>query len=239
MSEADIPYWRVNVPKEQWPAECPEFLLDLSERDQQLVDRHDKDYHRLTWPEVKKAIEHNELDRFVRVPSDHRKYLEYNAQLKKKHGSVMEFVLKERLQWTGLEQQDPAPFRDPATGRCSSIDHVGQSVHTVVGDIKILYNDWPYGIDERIVHLVVWTKFDLPDDPDTQELTKEMRREIDEYVNETFCQLVPKENVIWFKNWKALKSIHSVEHFHVMLFDPDPAFIEQVTHGDEPLSRSL
>lgn len=56
MAEADIPYWRVNVPKEQWPAECPEFLLDLSERDQQLVDRYDKDYHRLTWPEVKKAI---------------------------------------------------------------------------------------------------------------------------------------------------------------------------------------
>lgn len=43
--------------------------------------------------------------------------------------------------------------------------------------------------------------------------------------------------VIWFKNWKALKSIHSVEHFHVMLFDPDPAFVEGVTHGDVPLSR--
>ncbi|KAL8755306.1 MAG: hypothetical protein Q9199_003746 [Rusavskia elegans] len=222
MAEADIPYWRVNVPKEQWPAECPEFLLDLSERDQQLVDRYDKDYHRLTWPEVKKAIEDNQLDRFVRVPSDHRRYLEYNAQLKKKHGSVMDFVLKERLQWTDLEQKDPAPFRDPATG-----------------DIKILNNDWPYGIDKRIVHLVVWTKFDLPDDPDTKELTKEMRREIDEYVDRMFCQAVPKENVIWFKNWKSLKSIHSVEHFHVMLFDPDPDFVEQVTHGDIPVSRSI
>ena len=64
-----------------------------------------------------------------------------------------------------------------------------------VGDIKILYNDWPYGIDERIIHLVVWTKFDLPDDPNTRELTREMRREIDEYVNKTFCHAVPKENV--------------------------------------------
>lgn len=33
----------------------------------------------------------------------------------------MDFVLKERLQWTDLEQKDPAPFRDPATGDCSSI----------------------------------------------------------------------------------------------------------------------
>lgn len=52
----DIPYWRANVPKDQWPAECPEFLLNLSERDQQLVGKLDKDYHRLTWPEVKKVI---------------------------------------------------------------------------------------------------------------------------------------------------------------------------------------
>lgn len=31
----------------------------------------------------------------------------------------------------------------------------------MVGDIKIIYNDWPYGIDKSIVHLCVWTKFPL------------------------------------------------------------------------------
>lgn len=127
---------------------------------------------------------------------------------------------------------------------------------TIAGDIKILYNDWPYGVDERIVHLVVWTKFDLPDDPETNELTSAMRQEIDDYVERTFCQAVPKENVrpitkmgfdgensnrrgkvIWFKNWKALKSIHSVEHFHVMLYDPDLDFVKEVTNNDVPLSR--
>ncbi|KAL8686692.1 MAG: hypothetical protein Q9218_006931 [Villophora microphyllina] len=164
--------------------------------------------------------EENQLDRFVRVPSDHRRYLEYNAQLKKDHGSVMDYVVKERLRWTDLKPKDAAPFTDPNTT-----------------DIKILYNDWPYGIDKRIVHLVVWTKFDLPDDPNTKELALDMRAKIDDYVDRTFCQAVPKDNVIWFKNWKGLKSIHSVEHFHVMLFDPDPKFIEEVTHGDIPLSR--
>lgn len=115
--------------------------------------------------------------------------------MRKTHGSVMDFVLKERLQWTELEQKDPAPFRDPGTGAYSSINPAGYQADIAVGDIKILYNDWPYGIDERIVHLVVWTKFDLPDDPDTKELTQEMRREIDEYVDKTFCQAVAKENV--------------------------------------------
>ena len=56
MAMVDIPYWRVNVPEEQWPAECPEFLLNLSERVQQIVDKPDKEYHRLTWSEVKEAI---------------------------------------------------------------------------------------------------------------------------------------------------------------------------------------
>ncbi len=71
----------------------------------------------------------NQLDRFVRVPSDHRRYLEYNARLKKKHGSVMNFILKERLRWTDLEQKDPAPFRDPATGAFSSSSLISPEAH--------------------------------------------------------------------------------------------------------------
>ncbi len=31
----------------------------------------------------------------------------------------------------------------------------------MIEDIKIIYNDWPYGIDKSIVHLCVWTKFPL------------------------------------------------------------------------------
>ena len=62
-------------------------------------------------------------------------------------------------------------------------------------DIKILYNDWPYGIDAKIVHLVVWTKFDLEDDPATDDLTPKARRDIDDFVDRTFCSKLPSENV--------------------------------------------
>ncbi len=30
-----------------------------------------------------------------------------------------------------------------------------------------------------------------------------------------------------------------MEHFHVMLYDPDPAFVEEVTNGDVPLSKRV
>jgi hypothetical protein len=33
--------------------------------------------------------------------------------------------------------------------------------------------------------------------------------------------------------------VSALEHFHVMLFDPDPAFMERITGGDVPLSRRV
>lgn len=62
-------------------------------------------------------------------------------------------------------------------------------------DLKILYNDWPYGIDTKIIHLVVWTKFELEDDPATGELTAPMRKKIDDFVERTFRSRVPRDNV--------------------------------------------
>ena len=64
-------------------------------------------------------------------------------------------------------------------------------------DVKIIYNDWPYGIDKSIVHLCVWTKFPLDvDEKDPNgDLTPEMRAKIDEYVKMTFGSRVPAENV--------------------------------------------
>lgn len=65
----------------------------------------------------------------------------------------------------------------------------------VAADIKILFNDWPYGLDEKIVHLVVWTKFDLEDDPATDDLTPGARKAIDAFVNATFCSRVTPDHV--------------------------------------------
>lgn len=61
--------------------------------------------------------------------------------------------------------------------------------------MKILYNDWPYGVDKDIIHLVVWVKFELEDDPATDDLTPRARKEIDDYVRSTFCSRMPAENV--------------------------------------------
>lgn len=49
----------------------------------------------------------------------------------------------------------------------------------------------------------------------------------------TLCDADVDMQVVWFKNWAALKSIHAVEHIHVMLYDPDPSFVKSITNHDE------
>jgi hypothetical protein len=126
----------------------------------------------------------------------------------------MRFMLDVRLQWTDMKPQG-RPFEHPS-------------------DLKILYNDWPYGIDPDIVHLVVWTKFELEDDAETGMATEESKREIGDYVQKTFGTRTAE--YCWFKNWKSLKSVHAVEHFHVMLYKPDKEFMRDITGGDVPMT---
>lgn len=220
--EPSLPYWQVNVPEPLRTPLCPAFLSSLNQKDHRIISTPDSEYHTLTWPEVRSIIAQNRLDLFQRRPSDLRRYLENNYHLRQRYGSVMNFVLTHRLAWT----QPIVPTSSTAFAEDT--------------DVKVLWNDWPYGIDDRIVHLVVWTKFVL-DDGDDGDLTPEMREKVEGYVRTKFCDVekggLERDKVIWFKNWASLKSIHAVEHFHVMLFDPEPGLIEAVTGGDVPLFK--
>lgn len=111
----------------------------------------------------------------------------------------------------------------------------------VSGDVKILCNDWPYGVDPAIKHLVVWTKFELPVSAEEArgDLGPDVRRRIDAFVEDKFRRVCGEERVVWFRNWSALKSVHAVEHFHVMLYDADPEFVRRITGGDVPLAEQV
>ncbi|KAA8647370.1 hypothetical protein EYZ11_008545 [Aspergillus tanneri] len=219
ISSESLPYWLVNVPPAERPAECPEFLRNISEKNIAILSTPDERYQRQGWELVKEIVATNRIDRFQRLPSDLRKYLEYKERIVARYGSIMRFVVKERLGWGDGTTEDLKP-----KGRPFECDE----------DIKILYNDWPYGVEDGIVHLVVWTKFELEDDPATDDLTPRARREIDDYVTKTFKSRIPPDQVVWFKNWKSLKSVMAVEHFHVMLYKPDAVFLDQITQGGEP-----
>ncbi|CAG8955476.1 hypothetical protein HYFRA_00010343 [Hymenoscyphus fraxineus] len=216
-----LPYWQTNLPPHLRTPTCPAYLQNLSLKDSSILGTRTEDYHTLTWSECRSLVQSNHLEAFQRRPLDLRRYLQFIYNLKREWGSVMAFMVRERLGWDGGGVEG---------GK-------GEGLFGDEREWKILWNDWPYGIDERIVHLVVWTKFELQDDPETGMLKREVRCEIDGFVQRVFTAKCGVENTIWFKNWSALKSVRGVEHFHVMLFDPDPEFIREITNGDIPLSR--
>jgi hypothetical protein len=56
MAREALPYWLVNVPSDQWPAECPEFLINVNVKDRAILSTLDADYKRQSWPEVQQII---------------------------------------------------------------------------------------------------------------------------------------------------------------------------------------
>jgi len=54
--EEPLPFWLVNVPRDQWPAECPDFLNELGEKDRSIIGTPDSEYTRLSWEEVRHFI---------------------------------------------------------------------------------------------------------------------------------------------------------------------------------------
>jgi hypothetical protein len=62
-------------------------------------------YHLHSWPEVLLLIQHNRLDAFHRIPEELERYLIYCAGIRKRYGSMMDFIVRERLKWGGEEEE--------------------------------------------------------------------------------------------------------------------------------------
>jgi hypothetical protein len=91
-------------------------------------------------------------------------------------------------------------------------------------------------LDPKIVHLVVWTKFPLGVTAASDSITPLARMHVESWIAKTFHPRIASDHIRWFRNWGAIKSVASLEHIHIMLYDPDPHFIAEVTNGDVPMS---
>ncbi|EXM11299.1 hypothetical protein FOIG_01044 [Fusarium odoratissimum NRRL 54006] len=194
-STETVPFWNMNIPKDQRTEECPDFLQGLHKKDQGILSTPDQEYHIFSWAEVHDIIQTNRLEKFKRVPSELRRYKAFTFYLKQKYGSIANFIHEHRLGWSTPLTPRGAPFE-------------------FEDDYKILWNDAPYGIDPRIAHLVVWTKFDLVEDPATGDLTDKARKEIDDFVTKTFRAHIPEENELAFfaiSQYRAALSRHALQ----------------------------
>ena len=51
-----LPYWLVNVPQSEWPVQCPDFLLNQSQKNVRCLSMPDEKYTKQTWDVVKDII---------------------------------------------------------------------------------------------------------------------------------------------------------------------------------------
>ncbi|KAH8153148.1 uncharacterized protein LAJ45_02735 [Morchella importuna] len=184
----------------------------LTDKDAKQLETPDESFKLMTWEDLKLIIENNRLEDLKRVPSDLRRYISWSKKTREEYGTILAFILKERLGWKDLKPQNLAPFACEA-------------------DTKVLINDWPYGNAPGILHIVCWTKAPIATQPDSipaGDLTPESREIIDSYVNQTFKKHLGKENVLWFKNWASIQSVRSVEHIHVLVRGASEEFLKSV-----------
>ncbi|RKF72873.1 N-acetylglucosamine-induced protein 1 [Golovinomyces cichoracearum] len=196
----------------------PMYLQDLGTKDEHILRIPEAEFKILEWASVRELIINNKTGNFQRRPSDLRRYLEFSHRMREVYGSIKTFLLQERLNWRENLNPIGTSFENPS-------------------DWKILCNDWPYGIENRIVHLVVWTKFPLKMNGNSGELCPDAVHMVSHFVNTTFADPLGAENVLWFKNFKSYCSVPDIEHFHIMLLDPNPEFIHMITAGDVPLYK--
>lgn len=204
-----------------FPRDNPPFALTAI--DWQQLSLTDSQFTPHSWTNLHHLISTNQLEELKRWPSALKAYLAWTAHVKGKYGSVMTYLLEQRLFWDPVEDETGAlrfdvrnviPFADSE-------------------DFRILGNDWGYAFDSGIRHIVVWLKQRLPVDEEGA-LSQKGKEIVEDFVRREFREKSREREegskIIWFKNTTNLQSVRSLEHFHVLVKDVDADVLEQWTN---------
>ncbi|KAK2749462.1 hypothetical protein FQN57_006396 [Myotisia sp. PD_48] len=210
--------------------------FNLSPGDIEALGQTDEEFCPHTWQDLK-----NVLGRSFSL------ILTPDTDVKAKYGSVMDYICQERLGWVRRSEkmQNHEISKQEDSGGISLIAQTAEEESSFEfknpipfadpEDYTILRNDWPYGLNANIVHLVVWLKNRIPVDNEKGDPTTESKKLIEEFVYKTFTQkiflsqskgakednikVLADEKVLWFKNKKKWQSVGGIEHIHIMLQD--------------------
>lgn len=94
-------WWNTNLPPLETTPTCPSYLLYATHNPKERANLSTPDalFTRKSWPQVRCLIAANRLDQFTRVPSELRQYRRWTEGVVREYGSMMAFILKERLGW--------------------------------------------------------------------------------------------------------------------------------------------
>lgn len=170
-----------------------------------------------SWAEVQNIVGTNDLDVFARSRLQTGKYLAFKRLLRLQDTTVYKHLLTKSLGWAAEEQVKGIVDSD------IKVASSGDGIFSNAADLKIIRNDFPYYFEENVAHLCVWTKQPILSDPQSSvgDLSSETRATIEKYICQTFVKYagIPRENLLWFRNWEALQSVREISHVHVLAKD--------------------
>lgn len=171
----------------------------------------------LSWEELKEIVSRYELAKLGRSAEQLQKYNDFRDQMKEAHIDLATRLFITTLKWLPqdadihmsaeeavrlIKPEDTRPFCNPH-------------------DVCITLNDFPYSIEGKTLHFLVWVKFPMNPDPESEigDIDDSMKQIIEKYVDLTFVQRahVNRENLIWWKNYTLIQSIKSIPHVHVLV----------------------
>ncbi|KAF7846035.1 hypothetical protein BT93_L5513 [Corymbia citriodora subsp. variegata] len=150
--------------------------------------------------------------------------MQWSAETREKYGSVIDFIVQIRLKWESL------PDMNPETGSLFKLDNPVPFKSSK--DWKVLLNDWPYGFEPGIVHMIVWLKHRLETEPVLGDLTLAARLQVQDFIEKTFQRDIDNlpgtsDRIVWFKNWTALQTVPGIDHIHVLVRDIPQSMLQK------------
>lgn len=173
--------------------------------------------HPLSWNDVFEIVKSYHLDKLGRSHEDLEDYRNFKKSLEAQKIGITTNLLIKVLKWLPpdtdmhipdsesvklVKYNDPRPFADER-------------------DTFITLNDFPYYISNKTLHMLVWIRFPMLPDPNSEigDIDDDTKRIIEKYVCKTFVDYVglSRDQIIWWKNYTKIQSIKAIPHVHVLV----------------------
>ncbi|KAF1986341.1 hypothetical protein K402DRAFT_431269 [Aulographum hederae CBS 113979] len=199
--------------------------FELSKADREALLTPEEDFIPHSWEDLKQVIAAGDLSLLKRTPTSLRDYILWTRDVRQTYGSVMNCILQERLGWEGEESAETLSSGSGSGFVCANLTPFEDE-----RDYRVLRNDWPYGFEEGMVHLVIWVKR-LGEVDGEGGLTKKGREEVEGFLDVGGGKGggVAKEDLLWFRNSRKWQSVQALEHIHVVVRNVAEGWVERLT----------
>lgn len=192
------------------------------------IERKVKAGDPFTWTQIQYIVKSNKLELFARNEEQFHKYYQFKNDLSLQGITLTDYVLKEELEWKQSDirsQVAATPDQEYSTSQPQDLILYNDD------DVKIIYNKFPYYLEDSVVHLCVWSKLTIPNDVNSPvgDISPLTKRIIERYLQKTFIDKgVSPDDILWFRNWSKLQSVRSVSHIHVLLHNVNDGTLQKL-----------